>query len=243
MNSLTYLRFEILRTLRNRRFMSFSLGFPLVLFFTVAGSHRKATIDGISFPLYYMTGMLAWGTMMSVTSSAGRIAQERSIGWMRQMRITPLSTRAYFSSKVLSSYMLAMLSVLLLGLAGATVGVHLGAREWATILVQVIAGLVPFAILGILLGHLLSVDSLGPALGGGVSLMALIGGAYGPLATGGVFLTIVKLLPSYWLVQAGKSAIGSGGWPPAEAWFVIAAWSVVLAVLAVRVYRRDTRRV
>jgi ABC-type polysaccharide/polyol phosphate export permease len=58
-----------------------------------------------------------------------------------------------------------------------------------------------------------------------------------------VFLSIVKCLPSYWLVQAAKTALGSSGWPPAEAWVVIAAWTVGLAFVAARVYRRDTARV
>ena len=55
-------------------------------------------------------------------------------------------------------------------------------------------------------------------------------------------LTIVKLLPSYWLVQAGKSASGGGDWP-AEGWIVVAIWIVALVPLAVLVYRRDTSRV
>jgi ABC-2 type transport system permease protein len=86
----TYLRFEILQTFRNRRFLIFSLAFPLVLFFSIADAHRSATLDGISFPLYFMTGMAAWGTMVATISSGARIAAERQIGWTRQMRITPL---------------------------------------------------------------------------------------------------------------------------------------------------------
>lgn len=53
---------------------------------------------------------------------------------------------------------------------------------------------------------------------------------------------IIKALPSYWLVQAGKTALHSGGWP-AEGWLVIATWTVVLAPLAILAYRRDTKRV
>jgi ABC-2 type transport system permease protein len=98
-------------------------------------------------------------------------------------------------------------------------------------------------VFGILLGHLLTPDSMGPAMGGATTLFALLGGAWGPLATSGVFLTLVKCLPSYWLVQAGKSALGSGGWPPVEAWAVIAVWTLGLAQLAVRAYQRDTARV
>jgi ABC-2 type transport system permease protein len=242
MNS-TYLRFEILRTFRNRRFLIFSLAFPLVLFFSIAGAHRSATLDGISFPLYFMTGMAAWGTMVATISSGARIAAERQIGWTRQMRITPLPVRTYFSVKIMSGYLMALFTMAALYLAGTSLGVRLSAGGWLRMTALLLIGLIPFAVIGILFGHLMKVDSLGPALGGVTTLFALLGGAWGPLATGGVFLTIVKCLPSYWLVQAGKSALGTGGWPPAEAWIVIAVWTVAMARLAMVVYQRDTARV
>ena len=103
-------------------------------------------------------------------------------------------------------------------------------------------GLAPFAVLGITVGHLLTVEAMMPAVAGPVVLFALLGGAFGRLFTGGVGLTIVKLLPSYWLVQAGKSASGGGDWP-AEGWAVVVGWTIVLVPLAVLVYRRDTSRV
>ncbi len=239
----TYLRFELLRTFRNRRFLLFSLAFPLILFFSIAGAHRSTTLDGISFPLYFMTGMAAWGTMVATISSGARIAAERQFGWTRQMRITPLPVRTYFSVKIICGYLMALLTIAALYLAGTTLGVRLSADEWLRMTALLLIGLIPFAVIGILFGHLMKVDSLGPALGGVTTLFALLGGAWGPLATGGVFLTVVKCLPSYWLVQAGKSALGAGGWPPAEEWIVIAAWTVVVARLAVVVYQRDTAKV
>jgi ABC-2 type transport system permease protein len=239
----TYLHFEILRTFRNRRFLLFSLAFPLILFFSIASAHRSATLDGISFPLYFMTSMAAWGTMVATISSGARIAAERQIGWTRQMRITPLPERTYFSVKIVSGYLMALLTMAALYGAGTSLGVRLSAGGWLRMTALLLIGLVPFAVIGILLGHLMKVDSLGPALGGVTTLFALLGGAWGPLATGGLFLTIVKCLPSYWLVQAGKSALGTNGWPPPEAWIVIAAWTVVMARLAMIVYRRDTARV
>jgi ABC-2 type transport system permease protein len=242
MKNLTYLRFELLRTIRNRRFLIFSLAFPLILYLTVAGAHRNVSLGGVSFPLYYLSGMAAWGSMTAVVSSSARIAQERSVGWTRQLRITPLKTRDYFLAKILSGYLMALFSIIVLGVAGSIVGVRLSAVQWLTMVGLLLVGLIPFAILSILLGHLVSVDSLGPVIGGGTSLFALLGGAYGPLATGGVFLTIVKLLPSYWLVQAGRSALGGGNAWPAEAWIVLAVWSIASARVAARVYRRDAVR-
>ena len=238
----TYLRYEVIRTFRNRRFLVFSLAIPLILFFSIAGAHRTAVLDGISFPRYYMTGMAAWGTMVATISSGGRIAAERQVGWTRQMRITPLSVRTYFSVKVVSGYLMALLTMVALFASGVALGVRLSAGQWLVMTGLLLVGLIPFSVLGILLGHLVKVDSLGPALGGITTLFALLGGAWGPLATGGVFLTVVKCIPSYWLVQAGKSALGSGGWPP-EAWIVIGVWSLALARVAAVVYRRDTARV
>jgi ABC-2 type transport system permease protein len=237
-----YVRYEVMRTFRNWRFLFFSLLFPLILFLIVAGSNRHAHLDGVPFPLYYMTGMAAWGGMVAVISTGGNIANERQLGWTRQIRITPLSRRIYFETKVLCGYLMAMLTLAVLYIAGAAVGVSLSAGAWAAMTALILLGLVPFVLLGILLGHLLKADSLGPAIGGVTSLLALLGGAWGPLATSGVFLDIANFLPSYWLVQAGKTAIGGHAWP-VEAWAVLAIWVLGLGWLAQRVYLRDTARV
>jgi ABC-2 type transport system permease protein len=243
MSNLTYLKFEVLRTLRNRRFLIFSLIFPLVLFYAIAGPNKSVVVEGIHFPLYYMTAMAAWGSMTAILSSGARIAAERQIGWTRQLKITPLSTRNYFSSKLLCGYMMAILTLVALGIAGTTMGVHLPALEWLKLLALLIVGLIPFAVIGILLGHLLKVDSLGPALGGVTSLFALLGGSFGPIFQSGFMLKLVKNIPSYWLVQASQTVLIPGGWPPAQSWIVIGAWTIVMSRLAVIVYRRDSNRV
>ncbi len=238
----TYVRLEILRTVRNRRFFIFSLVFPLVLYLAVVGANRHTHVEGIPFSLYYLTGMVAFGTMIAQLSSGGRIAAERTAGWTRQMRITPLHTRAYFATKVLTGYMMAAISIVLLYAAGVSMGVHLSAPKWLMMTGLILVGLIPFAVLGILVGHLVTPDSLGPALGGGNTLLSLVGGAFGPLSTGRVYTDVVKCVPSYWLVQAGKSALTGNAWP-IEAWIVVAVWTVILIRLAAFVYGRDTARV
>ncbi len=243
MSSATYLRYEVLRTFRNRRFFLFSLAFPLLIFLAIAGANRHAKVEGVALPLYFMTGMLAWGAMIGIISSGARIATERQLGWTRQVRVTPLRTSTYFEAKVLSGYLMAVVTIVVLYLAGSALGVRLDARQWAIMTLLLVVGLVPFALLGILAGHLLKPDSLGPAVGGVTALFALVSGAWGPLSTGRYYVDIVKCVPSYWLVQSGRVAFGGSGWPPAEAWIVIAVWSVVLARLAVLAYRRDTARV
>jgi ABC-2 type transport system permease protein len=243
MTSLTYIRYEVTRNFRIWQFVFFALAWPLIVFFTVTSANRHATFDGIGFPLYFMAGMAAMGTISGVVSRGSLIATERSIGWTRQMRITPLRAPVYFGAKVLCGYLMGLLTIAALCVAGAVMGVRLSAGGWLAFIGLVLVGLVPFAVLGILFGHLLKPEALLPAVAGITTLLALLGGAYGFLvAKSGALFEVIKALPSYWLVQAGKAALGHGGWP-AEGWIVTAAWTAVLVPLTVLVYRRDTSRV
>jgi ABC-2 type transport system permease protein len=202
---ITYAKYEIVRTFRNRRFFVVSIGFPLVLYFVIAGPNRNEQNflgSGIPAPLYYMIGLTAFGTMNTVLSTGTRIAGERAAGWNRQLRLTPLSTRAYFRTKVVVAYLLALITIVVLYASGISLGVHLGAGEWARMTGLILVGLVPFVGLGVLMGHLLTTDS----------------------------------------VQASHVSVGGGGWGT-RGWLTVAAWSVVLAVAAARVYQRDTKKV
>ncbi len=240
--AVTYQRYELLRVLRNTRFFLFSLGFPLILFLVIAGGRRNVDLGGIPLPLYFLAGMVSWGTMAAVVGSGGRIAGERSVGWNRQLRLTPLSTRGYLLGKVLGGYLTALLSMLVLYAAGVGIGVRMPAGRWLLMTGLILVGLIPFAALGILLGHLLTPDTLGPAMGGITALFALLGGTWGPLASHGFMLKVAEALPSYWLVQAGHAAFTGSAWS-AKGWLVIVVWTAVLAVLAARAFQRDTRKV
>jgi ABC-2 type transport system permease protein len=242
---LLYTRYELLRTLRNRRFFLLSLGFPLVLYFVIVSPNRHVSDfdgSGISFAVYYMVGLSSFGTMSAMLSCGARIAAERAVGWNRQLRITPLTPRAYFRVKVLTGYMMALISLLALYAAGVSLGVSLTAHEWLEMTGLILVGLVPFAALGILLGHTLTPDSIGPAMGGGVSLLALLGGVWFPLGGHGFLHDLAQYVPSYWLARASHVALGGRPWSTLG-WVVMAAWTVVLGLLAARAYRRDTGRI
>lgn len=252
MTALTYTKFELLRTFRDKRFFIFSLGFPIVFYLLLAGTVRNnhnfggdATHHtGLFGPQYYMVGLLAFGAMAAALAGGARIAAERGIGWNRQLRLTPLSPRAYFRAKIITSYAMVVCSIVLLYAAGIAYGVRMPFTAWIHMTALVLVALIPFAALGIALGHLLTAESMGPAMGGGVAILAFLGGSWFPIIGGGLFVGFCKLLPSYWLVQAGHVGLGVSGDPwGLKGWLVVVAWSAACSGLAIWAYRRDTQRV
>ena len=140
--------------------------------------------------------------MSSLISSGTRIATERTDGWTRQLRITPLATSAYFGAKVITGYTMAAVTIALLYASGVSLGVNLSAERWFEMTGLIVVALIPFAVLGIFLGHLLTADSIGPAIGGIVSLLALVSGTWFPIGSHGILHDIAQYLPSYWLVAS-----------------------------------------
>jgi ABC-2 type transport system permease protein len=238
----TYLRYEIIRLFRNRQNFIFSLIFPFVLYLFIAGQNRHASYGTLPIPTYYMAGMIAFGGMGAVIGSGARIAMEREAGWTRQLRISPLAPRAYFRSKVIGSYLMATCTIALLYAAGLSLGVKMPLTRWIEMTLLILVSLIPFAALGIMLGHLIKADTMGPVMGGGMSLLSILGGAFGPIGNDqSLWREITKFVPSYWIVQAGHVAIDGQSWG-AEGWAIVAAWSVLLIYGSVWAYRRDTGR-
>jgi len=239
-----YLRSELLRTLRNRRLFIFSLIFPLVLFYVIAGPNRhdhSLAHTGIPATLYFMVSISSFGTMTAMLSAGARIAAERSTGWNRQLRISPLTARDYFRAKIVTAYLVAIASILLLYGAGISLGVSLSIGRWAGMFVHVLIGLVPLAALGVLLGHLMPYDSTGPVIGGTTALLALLSGTWFPIPDHGFVHDLALQLPPYYLVQAGRIGTGAQAWG-AHGWVILGAWTAVLTLLARRAYLRDTGR-
>jgi ABC-2 type transport system permease protein len=243
----TYLRYELLRLVRNRRAFIFSLAFPLALFLVIGGTNKDVDLDmgtfHVKFVLYYMVSMAGYGAMIAATSGGGRIATERQTGWNRQLRLTPLKVRVYFRTKVVTSYVMAGVSIALLYIAGFAYGVRIHpVSRWFTMTGLLLLAVLPFVALGIAIGHLLSTDSMGPAVGGGSAFFGFLGGQWFPLPEHGALHQVGELTPSFWITQASHIGIGGEGWP-AKGWIVVGVWSVAMAAWAAWAYRRDTRRI
>jgi ABC-2 type transport system permease protein len=246
MSAGTYYKYEFLRLWRNKRFSFFTVGIPLVLFLAIGLPQRDVDVTfgaaHLKLILVYMVAMAGYGAIGAALGGGARISSERSVGWNRQLRLTPLRVRRYFAAKVLTAYAMALVSIILLFAVGAIFGVHVPASRWAEMIGLILVGLLPFVGIGIIIGHLLTPDSMGPAIGGGGSMFALLGGIWFPFSNGSALQKIGEFIPSYWIAQAARVGVGTDAWTM-KGWIVIAGWTVAMAAIAARVYQRDTQRV
>jgi ABC-2 type transport system permease protein len=242
---LAYLRLEVRRSLRNRRYLLFTIAFPLILYVlytSVIPADSTGEIGGLAWPAYFLVSMAAYGAIGAAMSQAAPIATERRTGWARQLRVTPLPGIAYVAAKVVGSVIVTVPALALVATAGSLVN-HLDVSVVnlvAMVAVLAIASL-PFAALGLLLGYLLDVES---AQGGMVLTffgLAILGGLFAPLeAFPDGLATMARVLPSSHFASLGRSVL-AGRLPDALDIVVVAAWALVISAAAAWRYRVDER--
>ncbi|HZD74084.1 MAG TPA: ABC transporter permease [Actinomycetota bacterium] len=239
---IAYLRFEVRRVLRDRRYVFFTIALPIVLYLLythVDGGGNS--IGGTDWATYFMVSMAAYGAMVgAISATAGRLAGERAAGWTSQLRATPLPGYAYLVVKLLAALLLALPVVLAIAVVGGVFnGVHLEAARWAGLIVMLWLGSLPFAGLGVLLGYLLDGASAQPATVGLNLALALLGGLWAPLRSLPQGMrTFAHLLPSYHFADLGWRAV-VGAMPTATDVLALAGYAVAFGALAIWRYRRS----
>jgi ABC-2 type transport system permease protein len=241
--SFTYLLLEARRAMRSGRFMIFSIAFPVLLFLLYVGiwANGDKAIAGV-----LMVNMTAFGALSAALFAGGRVAVERSLGWQRQLRLTPLSGSGYLAAKGITGMLLALPAIVLVPLVGAVVeGVSLDAAGWVRVTIGIWLAVIPFALIGLLIGQVATPDSMQPIMSLTMMTMSMLGGIFIPIDTMPGWLTQVShVLPSYWLGQVGRGAVTSDlSVDLGQTVLVLAIWTAVVGLGVTRRYRRDSARV
>lgn len=241
--SLGYLVLEVRRSFRNTRFLIFSIAFPILLFLLYVSIFTNG--DQVAVGVL-MISMTAFGALSAALSAGGRVALERSVGWQRQLRLTPLSGPGYLATKGITGMLIALPAVVLVPLVGAVAeGVSLDWAGWLRVTIGIWLAAIPFALMGLLIGQIGTPDTMQPIMSLTMMVMSLIGGIFIPIDSMPGWLTdIARVLPSYWLGQVGRGAVTTDlSVDLGQAVLVLAIWTAVLGVAVVRRYRRDSARV
>jgi ABC-2 type transport system permease protein len=231
---LLLVRAEISRLRRNRRYFLFTLTLPVVLYLIIGKQGKSAY--GVQFSAYYMVAMASFGAFSgALNANAIRISEERKLGWIRQLRLTPLPANAYVVAKILVSLATTIPSVVIVFVLGATYGgVHLPAWEWVAIALTVWLGSTIFAALAVAIGYRYQPDQAQPIALLVYFTFTILGGIWFPL--GGALQKIGEFTPTYQVIKISADVIGgttvSAGL--VAGLFIWLAIFVALAVVSVR---------
>jgi ABC-2 type transport system permease protein len=236
---------EVRRMFRSPRFVIFTVGLPLVYFLIFSGIYAQGDgPDRAATVVALMVMMAAFGAISASISVGGRVANERGIGWNRQLRLTPLPGWGYLAAKAASAMIVVLPALLLVFVVAALVkGVDLDAGTWLRVLLAAWLGVLPFTAVGLLIGMAATPDSAQSMSTVTMLLFSILGGVLIPAQVlPGAWVAVAKLLPSYWIVaQTMGQAFGSG--VDGEGVVVALTWLVVVGALVAVRYRRDALRV
>jgi ABC-2 type transport system permease protein len=241
-----YLALELRRSFRDRRYLLLVAGWPVaayLLFSTVFGAAADRT-EGLSPTVEIMVAMASFGAMGGVLLASGpRLAMDRQTGWLRQLRLTPLSPARILTARLISAMALSLPAIVLTFIAAVLVkGVTLPLWEWPLLVLVIAAGCLPFAALGILVGTIADGDGAQGLTMALYLVLAALGGLWMPVQIlPSALQTVAKTLPSYHLAQLGWH-IAQGVTPAFGDALVLLAWFAGAALLAVAASRRLTLR-
>ena len=122
---LKYLALELRRSLRDRRYLLLVAGWPVgrvpALLHRLR-SGRGPDRRGLSPTVAIMVAMATFGAMGGVLMASGpRLAMDRQVGWLRQLRLTPLSPARILAARLISAMALSLPAIVLTFVAAVLV--------------------------------------------------------------------------------------------------------------------------
>ena len=236
----TYLALEIRRTFRNRRTLIFLLIMP-VLFFELFGSGYH-TSDPEAFA-YVMVSMAVYGAMIATTSTGAQVAVERSQGWTRQLRLTPLRPTGYVLIKLATAFVLGVVPIVIVLTVGALQGAELDLGQWIRVAALAWLCSLVFAAFGLCMGYLFPAENVMQFIGPLLGLMSFFGGLFEPLDQMPQALqNIAPWMPTYSVGLVARSPIIGSGLTLVHVGGLV-LWTAIFGLGTALLFRRDTGRV
>ncbi|TCO58228.1 hypothetical protein [Actinocrispum wychmicini] len=217
-----FIRFEVIRTLRNVRYLAFLVVVPVLLYLMWGRTGGPGAM--VAMAVYAACG----GALLGGGST---IAEDRATGWLRQLRITPLADRAWLGGKIVQGTLMAIPGALVVCVVAASTGhVSLSVGQWAGLGVLILVGCLPFALIGVFGGMLFKGKTATVALMLLFIALMLVGG----VITGGQqIVSWGNVVPSYDLMAAGiqivhGTPIGGGYVVNLGGWALLGGAAVLL---------------
>jgi ABC-2 type transport system permease protein len=239
-------RYEFVRLLRTRAFSLSVIGFPVVfyIFFGII-MNRGEMIHGVSVAKYMLATYAVFGMVGAALFGIGvGLAGELNAGWLELKRASPMPPLAYLLAKCCGAMGFGIVIVCLLTLIGIT-GAHVAITpvEFARLIGLTVAGVIPFACLGMVVALLVPFNSA-PGFTNMIYLpMSFCGGLWIPIMMlPKVMQKFALVLPTYHLAQLSLGAFGyASAGTTASHWSGLLGFSLVMLGIASLAFRKLER--
>ncbi|GAA2842662.1 ABC transporter permease [Crossiella cryophila] len=240
---LGYVLIECKRLLRDTGFLLMSVLTPLVMYVVFNNLNVAIGQEPRQAALYTMVSMSAFGAISGVLNSSVGVAEDRAMGWLRQLRLTPLSPLRIVLARVLISMLLALPPIVSVCLAGALINdVELSLPSWLAAVGLLWVGTAPFAAAGIGIGYLLSVRTAQLASVFVYIGLSMLGGLWIPLAAFPDWLAeLARFTPTFRYADLSWAVVFDRG-PSMGGIGVLIGWLTLFGVFAIYAYQRGGRR-
>jgi ABC-2 type transport system permease protein len=241
--NLTLLSLELRRMLRNRRTIVFTLIFPAAMFFAFgSGNDAGQRVGHGNVAAYILVSMALYGAALTAAAGGTSVALERSLGWSRQLRLTPLSPAAYILVKALVALTLGALAIAVVNVAGVVQHKpSMPTGVWVSCAVLTLFCTLVFAALGVFVGYLVPGENAMQVLGPGLALFSFLGNVFIPIHQGSTMWHIASLTPMFGVAEISRAPL-TGELP----WYAVVnavVWFALFVAGAAWRMSRDTVRV
>jgi len=241
-----YGSFELGRLVRSWKFLTITIGFPVLFYLLFLGDRPAGQIvDGnVTWRVYLMVSMCSFGALVAALLAGGtRLSMERASGWARQLRITPIPSWSYVGTKIAAGMVVVLPVIALVEVVGAGFGgVSLNAGSWVGLTVLLWVTSLGYVVLGVFVGFMVTTEAAFPVVMALMFILGYFGGLFVPVdRMPGVLQFIAHIMPSYHQTALAVAAI-DGRTLALSNWLVLAGYVVVLGLAIVWKHRVEEAR-
>ncbi|MGA2520914.1 MAG: ABC transporter permease [Acidimicrobiales bacterium] len=243
---LSFGRFEVGRLLRSWKFLIITVGFPVIFYMLFLGDRRASEVVSGTVPwrVYLMVSMCSFGSLVAALTAGGaRLSAERTSGWARQLRLTPIPAWSYVATKVTASMLVILPVIVLVEVVGAAFGgVHMALATWIELSALLWVTALPLAVLGVFIGFMVHAETAFPVVTALMFVLGYFGGLFNPVSSmPGALRTTARLLPSFNHAALGLDLL-DGQSLGLEHWVVLVAYAAVLSLAIIVKHRVEEAR-
>lgn len=248
----TYLRVEVLATLRRADTLFFTILMPLgmYLLFGKMSEFQTTSAGHGNVTAAIMINMSVFSVAIAATSIAASAAVEQAGGWGRQIALTAGGMRSYVLTKLLTAVIVAVIPTILIFGAGALTSAQMDdGWRWATAAALSLLTAVPFACFGLAVGLWVPSSTAVGVASASVSILGFLGNLFMPLS--GALFTAAHWTPLFGPAVLAQRPLTGGvvaSMTDAVAeplWYGLAnlvGWTTAFLLLCAAARRRSTVR-